>query len=202
MLEHSTAPKQMVQTTLYKTSLNTRRSNTRWSLVKKVAQKISRTVLLTLVLTSWLWLSLGAPAQAAVDDYITRYLKVGEPIELPVDAQGNARLFSAIDLTEGKRLFENNCKNCHVGGATLPNPRESLSLKTLAGATPPRTNINALVDFQRLPMEYDGSEPSVWCRQVSENWLTTPQLENLAAFILRAAEKAPGWGTENLEDFQ
>src|SRR5919199_1026357 len=71
----------------------------------------------------------------------------------------------------------------------------SLALDTLAGATPPRNNINGLVDFLREPMTYDGSEPTFWCRQVSETWMPQQQIEKLAAFVLRAAQKAPGWGT-------
>jgi photosystem II cytochrome c550 len=33
------------------------------------------------------------------------------------------------------------------------------------------------------------------CRQVSEDWMGPSDAEKLAAFILRAAQKAPGWGT-------
>jgi photosystem II cytochrome c550 len=137
------------------------------------------------------------PAQAAgIDAYVAQYLRATEPVPLAMNNQGEVRLFSPEELTEGKRLFEENCKNCHVGGATLPNPIVSLSLKNLRGAIPPRDNVNSLVAFQRTPMAYDGSEESFWCRQVPEDWLATEQLQQLAAFVLRAAEKAPGWGSE------
>jgi len=43
-------------------------------------------------------------------------------------------------------------------------------------------------------MTYDGSEETFWCRQVPESWMSQSEVENLSAFILRAAEKAPGWG--------
>lgn len=136
----------------------------------------------------------SSPAHAAVDKYVRRYL-AKEPISLDVDAKGQTKQFSPEDLSAGKQLFETNCINCHVGGATLPDPTLSLALDTLAGATPPRNNINSLVDFLREPMTYDGSEPTFWCRQVPESWMPQEQIEKLAAFVLRAAQKAPGWGT-------
>lgn len=149
------------------------------------------------VLVVWLGIAIaGFPVQAAtVDSYVTKYLRVTEPVSLEVDSQGQVRSFSAADLSDGKRQFEANCKNCHVGGATLPDPLVSLSLKDLKQANPARDNINSLVAFMRQPMTYDGREISLSCRQVTESWMSQAQAENLAAFVLRAAEKAPGWGT-------
>lgn len=137
-------------------------------------------------------------AQAAnIDPYIGRYLHITEPIALDMDGKGNTRLFSPLELSAGKQLFENNCINCHVGGATLPDPQVSLSLQTLKGANPSRDRINALVTFMRQPMTYDGSQETYWCRQLTPNFLSQEQVESLAAFVLTAAHKAPGWGTEN-----
>lgn len=140
-------------------------------------------------------LMVSSPALAARDNYVRQYLKVTEPISLALDGQGDTAQFSPEDLSAGKELFEANCLNCHVGGATLPDPTVSLYLDTLAGATPPRDNINGLVAFLRQPMTYDGSELSFWCREVPESWMPQEQIEKLAAFVLRAAQKAPGWGT-------
>jgi photosystem II cytochrome c550 len=137
------------------------------------------------------------PTWAAVDPYVTRYLKVIEPVSLEVDSQGQTRLFSAEELSAGKQLFENSCLNCHVGGATLPDPSVSLSLSDLQQATPKRNTINSLVAFFRQPMTYDGSEESNWCRQVPETWLSQEQVESLAGFVLRAAQTAPGWGSKS-----
>lgn len=139
----------------------------------------------------------SSPAQAATDSYVRRYLDVKEPISLPLDGKGQTKLFSGEDLSFGKELFEAHCLNCHVGGATLPDPTVSLALNTLAGATPARDNIDGIVNFLRSPMTYDGSDLSFWCRQVSESWMPPEQIEKLAAFVLRAAQKAPGWGTSN-----
>ncbi len=142
---------------------------------------------------------ISLPAQAAVDPYVTHYLKVNEPVPLVLDEQGNTRLFSAEELSSGKSLFEKNCLNCHVGGNTLPDPTVPLSLTALAGASPRRDTIQGLVSYLRHPMTYDGSEESFWCRKVPESWLPTPEVEAIAAFILRAAQAAPGWGTESFQ---
>lgn len=140
------------------------------------------------------WLAMPLPALANVDPYVRRYLDVQEPIPLVIDSQGTTRLFSAADLTAGKRFFEENCKNCHVGGSTLPDPTVPLSLSALQSATPPRDTISMLVAFLRQPMTYDGSEETYSCRQVPDSWLSPTEAENVAAFILRSAQKAPGWG--------
>lgn len=136
----------------------------------------------------------SSPSWAEVDVYVRRFLDVQEPIPLTMNDQGQTRLFSADDLSSGKRFFENNCKNCHVGGSTLPDPTVPLSLEALQRATPPRDNVLALVAFLRQPMTYDGSEETYSCRQVAESWLSEAEAENVAAFILRSAQKAPGWG--------
>jgi photosystem II cytochrome c550 len=150
------------------------------------------------------WLLILLPIQsvnaANLDSYVVRYLQVKESVDLQLNEQGETRQFSVEDLSAGKHLFEDSCLNCHVGGSTLPNPIVSLSLKDLEGATPPRDNINALVAFLREPMSYDGTEESYWCRQVPESWMSQSEIENLAAFVLRAAQKAPGWGVDTFEN--
>ncbi|MCY7274301.1 MAG: photosystem II cytochrome PsbV2 [Phormidesmis sp. CAN_BIN44] len=138
---------------------------------------------------------IGFPAHAA-DAYIARYLQVTDPISLELDDQGKTRSFNLQELTAGKKLFEQNCLSCHVGGATLPDPSVPLSLKALQGATPSRDTINGLVAYLRQPMTYDGNEETFSCRKVSENWLSQAEVETVAGFVLRAAQKAPGWGTE------
>jgi photosystem II cytochrome c550 len=143
--------------------------------------------------------TISLPAYAAVDPYVTRFLKVTAPVPLKVDAADNTRLFSAEELSIGKALFEKSCLNCHVGGNTLPDPTVPLSLVALQGATPKRDNVEALVTYLRQPMTYDGTEETFLCRQVPESWLSTPMVENIAGFILKAAQNAPGWGTETFQ---
>jgi photosystem II cytochrome c550 len=151
--------------------------------------------LFTIVLTMvWLSLTVFCSPSWAEDLYIRRYLGVQEPVPILLNASGETQLFSADDLSTGKRFFEQNCKNCHVGGSTLPDPTVPLSLEALQQATPSRDNLQALVAFLRQPMTYDGSEETYSCRQVPESWLGDSEAKNLAAFILRSAQKATGWG--------
>lgn len=134
------------------------------------------------------------PNLIVIDSYVTRYLQARETITLKKDSQGNIQEFSPTNLSAGKILFEQHCLNCHIGGATLPDPTVPLSLKALQEATPPRDNIGSLVTFLREPMTYDGTDFTYWCRQVPETWMSQTEIENLAAFVLRAAQKAPDWG--------
>ncbi|WP_017324688.1 photosystem II cytochrome PsbV2 [Synechococcus sp. PCC 7336] len=146
-----------------------------------------------------LLLQCAAQAVAKLDNYVVHYLHVRDPIQLPLDAQGTMVTVTAEELSDGKRLFESNCINCHVGGATLPNPTVTLSMDDLAGANPPRTNLTALMEFQREPIAYDGSEESFECRKVPDAWMDDITLLKLEAFILKAAEVAPGWGPNILD---
>lgn len=142
----------------------------------------------------------AAPARAETSDrYIREFLQAKEPVPVQVNPSGETRLFSPDDLYEGKRLFMDHCINCHVGGSTLPSPTISLSEEALHGATPPRDNLDSLIAYMREPMSYDGSEPIYWCREVTERWMPQETIEKLAAFILRAANVAPGWGSDNFD---
>ncbi|NJK62549.1 MAG: photosystem II cytochrome PsbV2 [Synechococcaceae cyanobacterium SM2_3_1] len=141
----------------------------------------------------------AAPAWARIDTYVNQYLQVSGPIELPADASGTPITITPEQLEAGKALFQNNCLNCHVGGSTLPDPRISLSLKDLQRATPPRDNLASLMEFQRDPLNYNGTDVSFGCRPVSRKWMSDEELQTLTAFVLRAAQKAPGWGIAQLE---
>jgi photosystem II cytochrome c550 len=144
------------------------------------------------------WVSLiGEVAIAAPDPYITQFMKVfpSKPAEMRLDDAGTTKVFSYAEMVEGKEIFAQNCLSCHVGGTTLSSPDVSLALKDLQGATPPRDTVNALVAYIRHPLAYDGSDENYACREVSADWIPDAQIEKVAAFILRAAEYAKGWGT-------
>lgn len=147
------------------------------------------------------WIGFASPANADTNDlYLRRYLKVTDSVPIPINDRGETRLFSPDELHEGKELFKEHCLNCHVGGSTLPYPQISLSLNDLKGATPPRDNVSGIVEYLRYPMSYDGSEETYWCREIPPSWMPTERVENIAAFIIRAAQEARGWGTEKFED--
>ncbi|MEB3826458.1 photosystem II cytochrome PsbV2 [Phormidium sp. CCY1219] len=157
--------------------------------------------LVTVLVTCFGLMSIVLPAQAdSVEDrYITQYLKASEPVPLTMNQQGETQMFSPQELYEGKQLFKENCINCHVGGSTLPDPSVSLSLADLKGATPPRDTVDGIVDYLRHPMSYDGNYETYWCREVPSSWMPRAKVNKLAAFILRAAQKAPGWGTQQFD---
>ena len=65
-------------------------------------------------------------------------------------------VLSLKQVKEGKRLFNSTCAQCHAGGVTKTDPNLNLSPETLALATPPRTNIETLVEFMKNPKTFDG----------------------------------------------
>lgn len=73
--------------------------------------------------------------------------------------KGEQVTLSLKQVAEGKRLFNYACAQCHVGGVTKTDFNISLGPNDLAGATPPRDNIVALVDYMHHPTTYDGETP-------------------------------------------
>lgn len=77
---------------------------------------------------------------------------------VPLDSSGATVVLTPEQVKRGKRLFNASCGQCHVGGITKTNPNLGLEPDALSLATPPRDNINALVDYLKNPTSYDGSE--------------------------------------------
>lgn len=75
---------------------------------------------------------------------------------VPLNADGETVVLSLKEVEKGKRLFNNTCSQCHAGGKTKTDFNVGLSTKDLAGATPSRNNIEALVDYLKNPTTYDG----------------------------------------------
>ncbi|NJK40080.1 MAG: photosystem II cytochrome PsbV2 [Oscillatoriales cyanobacterium RM1_1_9] len=149
--------------------------------------------LILFILTSSLW---ETPVLAeGIDPSVRRYL-ASEPVEVKTNLQGKTQVFTPEELTSGKALFDQNCLNCHARGRTIPYPQVPLSLAALQGATPPRDNIENLVAYFRYPMSYDGSDSNYWCREVPESWMNQEQAEQMAAYLIRAAETYPKWGQD------
>jgi photosystem II cytochrome c550 len=182
-------------------------------LVRTTLSKHFREDFMIQQLGRWLWVGVitvglvfgpafgfGIPiAQASVDPYIAQYLKV-QPTEIAPIKQNPAGItkdFNYLTLITGKELFGQNCQSCHVGGSTLASPDLPLSLVALQGATPARDSIESLVTYLRHPLSYNGEDDNYGCREIAETWLADPEVEAIAAFVLRAAEKAPGWGTKD-----
>jgi len=75
---------------------------------------------------------------------------------VPLDAKGNSVVMTPEQVKRGKRLFNNACGTCHVGGLTKTNPNVGLDTESLSLATPARDNITNLVAYFKDPYTYDG----------------------------------------------
>jgi len=75
---------------------------------------------------------------------------------VPLDIKGNTVILTPEQVKRGKRLFNNACGTCHVGGLTKTNPNVGLDTESLSLATPARDNITNLVAYFKDPMSYDG----------------------------------------------
>jgi photosystem II cytochrome c550 len=75
-----------------------------------------------------------------------------------LDAKGNTVVMTPEQVKRGKRLFNNACAICHVGGLTKINPNVGLDVEALSLATPPRDNVTSLVAYFKDPMSYDGTD--------------------------------------------
>lgn len=91
---------------------------------------------------------LASPVSAAELDEATRTVKLNE--------EGDTLVLSLEQVARGRKQFNNACGSCHVGGITKTNPTVGLDPESLAGALPPRDNIEALVDYMKNPTTYDG----------------------------------------------
>ena len=73
-----------------------------------------------------------------------------------LDGKGNSVVLTPEQVKRGKRLFNNACGTCHVGGLTKNNPNVGLDTESLSLATPARDNVTSLVGYFKDPMTYDG----------------------------------------------
>jgi photosystem II cytochrome c550 len=87
-------------------------------------------------------------AVAAELDEATRTVKL--------NPEGDTVVLSLEQVTRGRRQFNYACGTCHVGGITKTNPTVGLDPESLAGALPPRDNVETLVDYLKEPTTYDG----------------------------------------------
>lgn len=105
---------------------------------------------------------------------------------VPLNAEGKPYTLSLEEVALGKQQFNYACGQCHVGGITKTDPNVGLDPETLALATPPRDNIEALIDYMNNPTTYDGLE------EISERHPSTkstdifPKMRNLTKDDLKA----------------
>ena len=114
---------------------------------RRAIRALART-LLAAPLALLLCLGLGSPALAA--QWSTEQLTV------PATPDGTLVTFSEQEIKSGRKVFNSSCGECHAGGITKTNQNVGLDPETLALATPPRDNVEALVDYMKDPTSYDG----------------------------------------------
>jgi len=124
-------------------------------------------------------------------------------IAIPVNGQGKTTTLDKEQLVRGKRLFNQACAYCHVGGGTRTNQNVSLALEELNNALPPRNTVESLVDYMQQPTTYDGlndiSElhPSI---KAADLWpmmrsMRTNDLYDISCYILYQTQNIPEkWG--------
>lgn len=111
---------------------------------------------------------------------------------VPLNDKGDTVVLSLKQVKEGKLLFQYACAQCHVGGVTKTNQNVGLDPESLALATPPRDNIESLVDYLKNPTTYDGEEdisevhPSIKSADIFTEMrnLTDEDLKAIAGHIL------------------
>lgn len=141
-------------------------------------------VLAGAVLASLLATSNIGPVKALELDEDTR--------TVTLDAKGNSVVLTAEQVKRGKRLFNNACGTCHVGGLTKTNPNVGLDTESLSLATPPRDSVTSLVAYFKDPMTYDGLDsisevhPSIKSADIFPKMrsLTDEDLFAIAGYIL------------------
>ena len=107
-------------------------------------------ILVTSILSALFVISNIGPVNALELDEDTR--------TVTLDSKGNTVVISTEQVKRGKRLFNNACGTCHVGGVTKTNPNVGLDVESLSLATPPRDNVTNLVSYFKDPMSYDGTD--------------------------------------------
>nr|YP_010873097.1 photosystem II cytochrome c550 [Nemalion vermiculare]WGV34405.1 photosystem II cytochrome c550 [Nemalion vermiculare] len=113
-------------------------------------------------------------------------------LTVPLNQSGKTTVLTPEQVKRGKRLFNNTCSQCHNGGITKTNPNIGLDPEGLSLATPPRDNIEGLIDYMKNPTSYDGAEsiaelhPSIKSAEIFPKMrnLTDDDLFTIAGHIL------------------
>ncbi|NET26181.1 photosystem II cytochrome c-550 [Okeania sp. SIO1I7] len=111
---------------------------------------------------------------------------------LPLNDKGEKVVLKIEEYARGKKVFNNVCSQCHVGGITKTNPDIGLGPEALALAYPSRDNIEGLIDYMINPTTYDGEveifefHPSIKSADIYPEMrnLTEDDLYGVAGYIL------------------
>ncbi|MFB6277085.1 MAG: photosystem II cytochrome c-550 [Halothece sp.] len=155
-----------------------------------------RKLILLTVVTVFFAFQLGINSATALElDEEARTIKYNQ--------EGDSVVVSVKEAERGRRLFNDTCAQCHLGGGTKTNPNVGLSLQALKGAEPPRDNIAGLIDYMKNPTSYDGEmdmkelHPNTTRADIYPEMrnLTEDDLEAIAAHILiQPKVRGKQWG--------
>lgn len=99
---------------------------------------------------------------------------------VPLNDEGDTVVLSLDQVAVGRRLFNETCAVCHLGGGTKTNPNIDLSSEALDGAFPPRNNIEGLVDYMKNPTTYDGFIEIAEVHPATKSADVFPKMRNLS----------------------
>jgi photosystem II cytochrome c550 len=105
---------------------------------------------------------------------------------VPLNPEGETVTMSMKQVITGRKLFSSTCAQCHAGGVTKTDFNVGLSPVDLAGATPPRDNVNALVDYMKHPTTYDGETSIAELHPALESADIFTEMKNLSDSDLTA----------------
>ncbi len=159
-----------------------------------MSKHLYRYLVLAIVTVVFAWQAFIPNAIAAGNDESLRTVQFDETKTITL---------SPRDLSKGKKLFQNACANCHLGGATFTNPNVGLDPESLSLANPPRNTVVGLVDYMKNPTTFDGVteiydvHPSMRSTDLfpTMRGLTDEDLKLIAGYILYQPKvKGIGWG--------
>lgn len=121
---------------------------------------------------------------------------------IPLNDAGEQTTLTSKQVTNGQRLFNLECTQCHLQGKTKTNNNVSLGTGDLAKAEPPRDNVLALVDYLKNPTSYDGEDDYTELHPNVSRPDLYPELKNfteddvfdVAGYVLIAPKLDERWG--------
>lgn len=101
------------------------------------------------------------------------------------DSIGGKSILTLDNYKRGRRLFNNACAPCHVGGITKTNFNVGLDTIAMGVAIPPRDNVQGIVEYLENPVTLDGQESLNETHPNTGNADIFPKMRNLSDLDLQ-----------------
>jgi photosystem II cytochrome c550 len=101
------------------------------------------------------------------------------------DSIGGSSILTLDNYKRGRRLFNNACAPCHVGGITKTNFNVGLDTLAMGIAIPPRDNVQGIVEYLENPVTLDGREKLDETHPNTGNADLFPKMRNLSDLDLQ-----------------